>query len=366
MNVRSLLVVGLLSFAFTGCGPQEQEGPLEEEIGSNAQMLIGAPTRLITVPNKGYTDLSWPAVSGAVSYRVYSGSISGVYSWSWPSNTTSSTDPNAPGAPRFYVVRAIDAAGNYSAASPEATATAFANLALGRPANQSSFWDPNRPAGAAVDGNVDGYWANGSVASTNWACNGCLQWWRVDLGESSSVYSVDVWSSTEPNCVNHLHNVFTSNESTTDPASWTKRNDQALASGRPTSLDLAGITGRHLKVEQNTPDLAVVLAEVQVWGTTKDTQSPSTPTGFTGAEADGPRIDLSWNNSNDNVGVKGYEIDRCIGVSCNTNWTDVDFTSNLNTTDYWVTAHTTYRYRLRAKDFANKGSSWTYINVSVL
>jgi len=365
MKVRSLFVTALLSLAFAGCGPQGEPESQPDEVGSDAEMLVAAPSRLFARPDKGFTELTWPAVSGAVSYRIYSGSISGVYSWSWTSTTNASSDPYAPGAPRFYVVKAIDAAGNFSAASPEATATAFANLALGKPANQSSFWDPNRPAGAAVDGNVDGHWANGSVSSTNWECNGCLQSWRVDLGESSSVYSVDVWSSTEPNCVNHLHNVFTSNESTTDPASWTKRNDQPLASSQPTSLDLAGITGRHLRVEQNTPNLAVVLAEVQVWGTTKDTQAPSTPTGFTGAEADGPRIDLSWNNSNDNVGVKGYEIDRCIGVSC-TNWADVDFTSNLNTTDYWVTAGTTYRYRLRAKDFANKGSSWSIITVTVL
>ena len=47
-----------------------------------------------------------------------------------------------------------------------------------------------------------------------------------------------------------------------------------------------------------------------------DTTSPTTPGNLTGTVLSGTQITLSWPASTDNVGVTGYELERCQGVGC--------------------------------------------------
>ncbi|XP_054023506.1 uncharacterized protein LOC104300699 [Dryobates pubescens] len=61
------------------------------------------------------------------------------------------------------------------------------NVALGRPATQSSLLDPGSGARKAVDGNRDGDWEHGSCAHT---AEEPEPWWQVDLGRSHRVYAV--------------------------------------------------------------------------------------------------------------------------------------------------------------------------------
>ncbi|XP_074844034.1 uncharacterized protein LOC142009621 [Carettochelys insculpta] len=67
------------------------------------------------------------------------------------------------------------------------------NLALGRPATQSSTYDDPDTGKAfaqrAVDGNRDGKWVQGSCSHTNLERDA---WWSVDLGNSQSVSAVIV------------------------------------------------------------------------------------------------------------------------------------------------------------------------------
>ncbi|XP_074716759.1 uncharacterized protein LOC141939920 [Strix uralensis] len=63
------------------------------------------------------------------------------------------------------------------------------NVALGRPAAQSSVLDAISSAGNAVDGNRDGDWERGSCAHTTEEPE---PWWRVDLGHRHAVYAVVV------------------------------------------------------------------------------------------------------------------------------------------------------------------------------
>ncbi|XP_065686610.2 uncharacterized protein [Patagioenas fasciata] len=63
------------------------------------------------------------------------------------------------------------------------------NVALGRPAAQSSLLDAGSGAGNAVDGNQDGNWEHGSCAHT---AEEPEPWWRVDLGARHAVYAVTV------------------------------------------------------------------------------------------------------------------------------------------------------------------------------
>ncbi|KAM6445865.1 LOW QUALITY PROTEIN: ATP-dependent DNA helicase Q4 [Rhynochetos jubatus] len=63
------------------------------------------------------------------------------------------------------------------------------NVALGRPAAQSSVLDAGSGAANAVDGNRDGDWERGSCSHT---AEEPEPWWRVDLGRRHAVYAVVV------------------------------------------------------------------------------------------------------------------------------------------------------------------------------
>lgn len=85
------------------------------------------------------------------------------------------------------------------------------NLALGKPASQSSTYSP---ASLAVDGNRDGNYDHGSVAHTN---NDGDSWWQVDLQEVQSVGEVVISNRTDC-CSERLHD-FTV-EVSTDGVTW--------------------------------------------------------------------------------------------------------------------------------------------------
>ncbi|XP_028940141.1 uncharacterized protein LOC104522774, partial [Antrostomus carolinensis] len=63
------------------------------------------------------------------------------------------------------------------------------NVAVGRPATQSSILDTSSGAANAVDGNRDGNWEHGSCSHTTEELE---PWWRVDLGHQHKVYAVVV------------------------------------------------------------------------------------------------------------------------------------------------------------------------------
>jgi hypothetical protein len=340
-----------------GCGPQEpggEGGP--GDTGTVTGQVLGAlpaPSRLFAIPGPHRVELSWPAVQGAVSYKIFSGTSSGSYQWSWTSTTNSTTDW-ADWAQLFYVVKAVNSAGE-GQPSPEATATGWANVALHRPAAQSTNYDPSYAlAGAAVDGNTDGNSFHGSVTSTAWSNGGRAQWWRVDLGANKSVYSMDLWNRTDA-WSEELSNVSidTSVDPTTSPASWSPLTLQYGPAGTPSTLDLWGVPARHVRLIRATVDRALMIAEVEIYGTPEDRVDPNAPTGLTATAASGPRVDLVWVNSTDNVGVKQYYLERCTGSTC-TDFTRIAVPANTAYTysDTAVAAGKTYRYRIQAQDFA--------------
>lgn len=73
--------------------------------------------------------------------------------------------------------------------SPSPAIPAAQNVALGRPASQSSVLDAGSGAANAVDGNRDSNWERGSCAHTTHEPE---PWWRVDLGRRHAVYAVVV------------------------------------------------------------------------------------------------------------------------------------------------------------------------------
>lgn len=70
-----------------------------------------------------------------------------------------------------------------------------ANLALGKPAAQSSTADGGLAvAGKANDGNTDGRYEHQSVSHTNLSVN---PWWEVDLGQDCIISEVRVWNRSD-------------------------------------------------------------------------------------------------------------------------------------------------------------------------
>src|SRR5262249_17473727 len=94
-----------------------------------------------------------------------------------------------------------------------------------------------------------------------------------------------------------------------------------------------------------------------------DTQAPTAPSGLTGSPVSASQINLSWTASTDSVGVTGYTLERCRGAGCTT-FTPVATPSGTTYSDLGLTASTTYRYRVSARDAANNTSGYSNIAVA--
>jgi YD repeat-containing protein len=132
------------------------------------------------------------------------------------------------------------------------------NLALNKPATQSSDPGWGGPASKAVDGNTSGNWPDGSVTHTNYEGQ---PWWQVDLGSMQSIQTVRVWNRTDC-CGERLSNftVYLLNDTGGVVASV---NNPGQA-GSPTTVQLSG-TARYVKIQLAGTDY-LSLAEVEVWG----------------------------------------------------------------------------------------------------
>ena len=78
------------------------------------------------------------------------------------------------------------------------------NLALNRPASQSSTnWIA--AASRANDGNTNGnFWTGNSVSETSWSAQ---PWWQVDLGAVKNIGEVEIWNRTDC-CSFNLNNYY--------------------------------------------------------------------------------------------------------------------------------------------------------------
>jgi cytochrome c peroxidase len=151
-----------------------------------------------------------------------------------------------------------------SYAAPAAQ-TAY-NVAMGKPASQSSTFTADYTANRAVDGVID----SKSINHTNYDVNA---WWQVDLGSATIIDSIALWNRTDC-CSNRLSNffVFVANYNMTgksfgdlvaDSTVWR----YSLGTTAPAILNLpVNTTGRYVRVQlAGTNNLH--LTEVQVFGT---------------------------------------------------------------------------------------------------
>jgi len=177
------------------------------------QVTLSSPVNLAASQSTNPT-LTWSASTNATSYDLYLGGSNPPSLYAQNVSTTSFAVSTAltAGTTYYWNVVAKNSAGSAIASATWSFMTAVAantNLALNRPATQSSNYDAMGTAGKAVDGNSDGNYWNGSVATTDYNSN---PWWQVDLGAPSTVNSVVVWNRTDC-CFTRLANywIFISN-----------------------------------------------------------------------------------------------------------------------------------------------------------
>jgi hypothetical protein len=162
------------------------------------------------------------------------------------------------------------------------SAQTAANVALGKPASQSSTFTADYPASRAVDGNTDGNDWNRSINHTNSEVN---PWWQVDLGSTTAINTITLWNRTDC-CSDRLTNffVFVANYDMTgkgfgdlvvDNTVWR----YSLGTTAPTTLNIpVNTTGRYVRVQLAGANY-LHLAEVQVFGSST-TKSSTVTTDF--------------------------------------------------------------------------------------
>ncbi len=199
---------------------------------------------------------------------------------------------------------------------PVAAAT---NLALGKVATQSSLAYGGSPS-RAVDGNTDGAWGNNSVTHTDITAQ---PWWQVDLGQSSSIVSVNLFNRIDC-CTDRLASFYVfvsaSDMSTKTLAQLTadttvaKIQVASLNGASSINLPLAS-TGRYVRV-QLTGTNYLSLAEVQVLGSAAAGATPTPTTGgltgsyFANASLSGTvaltrteNVDFDWGGGSPNASI---------------------------------------------------------------
>jgi fibronectin type 3 domain-containing protein len=89
-----------------------------------------------------------------------------------------------------------------------------------------------------------------------------------------------------------------------------------------------------------------------------DSTPPTIPIGVSATAVSDSQINISWNASTDAVGVTGYRVDRCAGVSC-TSFALLVNQAGTTYSDTGLSPATAYRYRVLAYDAAGNNSSYS-------
>ena len=118
---------------------------------------------------------------------------------------------------------------------------------------------------------------------------------------------------------------------------------------------------RVYNVARSAAEIQTDMSTPIVSGTSTDSTPPSAPGTLTATASAATRVDLAWGASTDNVGVTGYQLERCEGAGCS-DFTQIATPTGTSYTDASVSASTSYSYRVRAIDAA--GNTGPYSNTT--
>ncbi|VVM23711.1 lipoprotein, putative [uncultured Gammaproteobacteria bacterium] len=230
---------------------------------NHVSATVGTAITPVTITNTNSASLVYysisPAISNGLSFNKKTGTISGV-----PIVVSDSVT---------YTVTAVlmarmkvDYHGQDTATVVIAVGAGTINLALGKPATQSStflYHSINPVAGYAVDGNTDGYFLNKSTTHTEYAQGA---WWQVDLGSKKDIKQIIIYNRTDC-CAARLSNYQVSISNKADFSTHTYQQDFHVAPNpkKIIQLDAPGKQGRYVRIQLLDSDY-LSLAEVQVMG----------------------------------------------------------------------------------------------------
>lgn len=187
---------------------------------------LSAPTALVATTTTGNISLSWGAVSGATSYKVYRGTVSGTYALiSSPATNSYSDSGVTNGTQYFYVVKAFN--GSDSADSNEATGLPMATFAI------TSLTSPSSSS-------IQATWTGPTGSAT----------FDVRYGTSTGSYATTVTGVTSPYTITGLaagtvyYVVVRANNAVGSGSSVTSsESSQLTALGAPTGLIASATPG---------------------------------------------------------------------------------------------------------------------------
>lgn len=149
-----------------------------------------------------------------------------------------------------------------------------------------------------------------------------------------------------------------------DTATWT----QITYPGGPGPADQHGSMGRWnyspalgvFVIVNSTTQNAYTLRLSNGTPPPADTQAPSIPTNLTAVPASSSQINLTWTASTDNVGVTGYELERCQGSGCSS-FLQIATPTATTYADNGLAGSTSYSYRIRALDAVSNRSTYSAV-----
>ena len=341
-----------------------------------------APAGLTATAGAGQVALGWNASNddvGVTGYRIYRGT-----DWiaSVPGGTTSFTDTGLAPGPYSYTVRATDAAGNLSDPSNSASATVpdttkpSAPSGLGATAANKKVtlnWGASSDdvavtayriyrggtqidsVGAGTTSYVDNNLAPGTYDYVVRALDGA-----GNLSDPSNTASATVQDTTKPNAPANLsasaspRQVALDWDAATDDVGVTayevyrgstKIATVGAAAAAYTDTDLAA--GDYTYTVMATDAAANVSDPSNVASATvPDTTPPATPANLSATPSGNTQVDLTWDESTDDVAVSGYRVfrdDQEVATVTGTSYSDVVLPG-------------TYTYTVRAFDAAGNRS----------
>ncbi|MFG1617412.1 PHB depolymerase family esterase [Nonomuraea wenchangensis] len=138
--------------------------------------------------------------------------------------------------------------------------------------------------------------------------------------------------------------------------------DPQLGQSATTSITLTGLTANtqyqvYVRARDGAGNLSGNSATVTFTtaATGGDTTPPTAPAGLTASGTTTTGTSLTWTASTDDTGVTGYEILRAPGATGGT-FAQVGTSATTSYTDTGLSASTTYRYQVRARDAAGNVS----------
>jgi chitodextrinase len=286
----------------------------------------GAPPALsATAASATQINLSWTAATdnvGVTGYRVERCQGDGCTAFAQIftlSGTTFNNTGLTASTSYSYQVRAIDAAGNLGPYSSVASATTLA---------APDTTAPTAPTGLSAK-------AAGSA--------------QVDLAWTASTDNVGVTGYQILRCTGSTCTTFAQvGTSTLTSFSNTGLTASTTYRFRVRAVDAAGnVSGNSSTVNATT-------------AAAPDTTPPSVPAGLAAVAASPTQISVSWTAATDNVGVTGYQLERCSGSGCSA-FAQIAAPTGTSFNDTALTASTSYSYRARAVDAAGNLGAYSLV-----